>query len=188
MKIKLTTTKLLKAYQDRQIDEANLVKTINASYLSQDARDRAQEKLTALKADPVRLAAPADRTKASNALDAVNGKATAHTYQFCSQILDLVLLAEKRLIKHNVPQNARAGTVVTALSAVPTANAYARKGSKTAIATKVVIERTSTGWFLTAVERVERYTGPGGDEKITIALTDDGIEAVTKNALGDFKL
>lgn len=117
------------------------------------------------------------------ALAEANGKASAHCYNSATEIHAVAADAETRLAKSGVTLANRAGTVVVAESAVPTAKAYARH-SRQALATRVTMERNTAGWMLTSVERVYRYTGPGGDEsvrvKVSAAARDDIVRAALK--------
>jgi hypothetical protein len=128
----------------------------------------------------------ADPTAINDALATVNGKATSHTYTRSSELVAIADTIEARLEQHGVPQKLRAGIEVTALSVVPTAKAYNRT-SRTAIATQVTLTRGTSAWYITGIGRVDRYTGPGGDEKISVKLTDAAREAVIKHALEAFE-
>jgi len=121
----------------------------------------------------------------ADALSEANGKAFAHTYNSPQDVVDLAYRAEELLDKHGVPQNKRRNCTAVAYSGVPTSRAYARSG-RSAVATKVVLLRVASLWYVTNVERCERYTGPGGAEKFSVGLTDVAREAVIANALSDF--
>jgi len=116
--------------------------------------------------------------------DEVNGAASAHTYT-SDDIMMIIRNCEEQLRRHNVPLTARKGVKITALSGVPTAKAYAQK-SRSAIATRVYLERTSGAWYVTKVERAERWTGPGGAEEVAWDLPEDAKQAILKNAMKDF--
>lgn len=128
----------------------------------------------------------ADPTAIDDALAAVNGKAASHTYTQSSELVAIADMIEARLEKHGVPQKLRAGVEVTALSGVPTAKAYNRT-SRTAIATQVRLSRGTSAWYIVGIGRVDRHTGPGGDKKISVTLTDAAREAVIKHALEAFE-
>ena len=125
-----------------------------------------------------------DGGKLEGALEAANGKAAAHTY-IVSNIRAHVLNIEKQLGKSGIPASRRSGIKVTLKSGVPTAKAYARN-SRTAIATQVELLRGTDAWFVTNIARIERYTGPGGDEKVDIVLTPDATKAVIDHALSGY--
>lgn len=124
--------------------------------------------------------------KMNEVLDEVNGRATTHTYDSLA-IRKLVIDAEDRLIASGVTVDARPGTRVTAISAVPESKAYART-ARGAIATKVVLTRTTVAWVLTGAEKFERYAGPGGGEKVTTEITQAAKFDIVKKALDGYKV
>lgn len=138
----------------------------------------------------VRLAARAAIFKGSDdisaALDLKNGRASTHTYG-ASDIVYLAVGAERRLEGRGVTVKNRAGTRVHGLSGVPTSKTYNRK-SRTAIATEVYLERTSSAWYLTLVDRRERYTGPGGGESISYKITRAAHDDIVRQATDGFQV
>jgi len=126
-----------------------------------------------------------DAKKIHDALDAANGKATRHTYGSSTELMAITKRAERLFDRHGIPQDKRSGCTIVAISGVPESKSYARQ-SRSAIATRVEFLRGASAWYVTAITRVERYTGPGGSERFTVALTDDARASVIKNALSDF--
>jgi hypothetical protein len=116
----------------------------------------------------------------------VNGRAARHTYD-AQVVPGLVRAAEKRLETAGVTVANRPGTRVTCLSGVPESKAYARRASS-AVATKIVLTRTTTAWVLTSVERVERYAGPGGHERITTEVSSAAKADIERLAFSEFAL
>lgn len=112
----------------------------------------------------------------------VNGRAQRHTYTDAGTIIDRLEGVELDLRKRGVTLANIVGTTVTLLSEVPTAKSYARR-SRTAIASLILAERRSTGWFVTKVSKIERYTGPGADEKIVPTISAKAREDIIKTAL-----
>jgi phytoene dehydrogenase-like protein len=150
-------------------------------------RETIKAALAEIDANPAGTLRSAEADAIWDALEAVNGKARTHCYTTAGELVKIADAIERKLERHGVPIKSRPGVTVTAISGVPTAKAYARKGSRSAIATRVVLERGSSAWYVTNIERQERYTGPGGDEKIKVTMTDAVREAVIKNALSDFE-
>lgn len=118
-------------------------------------------------------------------LDSVNGKARTHVYRLPSEVEDIVEKVEKRLDRDGVAKRNRGGVRVVARSEVPTTKSYARKGGAV-IATRLTLERSSSAWYLVAVERCERYAGPGGEERIDIHLSEVAKAAVIAKALAPY--
>ncbi len=143
-------------------------------------------KLAEMDAAPEAILACPHAADIHAALSDVNGKATAHTYTTVGALIDIASDIEAKLERHGVPLADRVGVTVSALSAVPTSKSYNRQ-SRSAIATRVTFLRGTSAWYVTGMERVERYTGPGGDEKIKATLPDAARDAVIRNALADFE-
>ncbi len=139
--------------------------------------------LTAQLVDAAAAAHP-DRNLLEQAVAEANGKASAHTYN-ATQIEWLAETAEKRLARDGITVANRVGAVVTAISEVPTAKAYNRK-SRSAIATRVVMRRTTACWIIEKIEKFERYTGPGGDEKIVTTISEAARDDIMRKALDGY--
>lgn len=115
------------------------------------------------------------------ALDDVNGRAIAHTYS-ASDVQRIICAVERDLDQSGVTVAHRAGTVVTASSGVPVAKAY----KYPAVANRITLRRTGSAWMLDAVTKVERYTGPGGSERIDVTISPEARDDVVRNALDGF--
>lgn len=124
----------------------------------------------------------AGHTALTQELERINGRAKTHTYNYATDISHRLESVELDLRKRGVTQANLVGTTVTLLSEVPTAKAYARR-SRTAIASLILAERRSTGWYVTKVEKIERWTGPGGEEKIVPTITAAARDDIVKTAL-----
>jgi len=118
-------------------------------------------------------------------LEPLNGRASAHTLTG-SSIVDTMIWVEGRLARDGVPLAQRKGVRVEIIGGVPTTKSYARK-AHTAATNRVVLERTGTNWWMTECERIDRWAGPGGDEKVRIFLTDEAKQAVIKHALREYE-
>lgn len=114
------------------------------------------------------------------ALEAVNGRATAHTLASydVSALADRI---EKDLQGRGVPKKHLKGTRVTYTPAGP-GKAYARK-SRYVVSTQVEIERGASGWFLTGAERVEPWAD--SPERLVIHVTAEARDAITARAFAD---
>ena len=111
--------------------------------------------------------------KIHEALEAVNGKATAHTFWHFRQIEKLVDEAEKQLDGFGLPKKLQVGAKVKFWSgdAVPNAYKWERK------ATLVEIERRSSGWFLNEISADGIYQQP---PKPLYMLTADQDQEVVR--------
>jgi len=130
----------------------------------------------ALKA--ARAAIPGE--KIENALEATNGKATAHTYTLADEIRDIAKEAEDQLAASGVPLAERSGCTITATSG----EAVAKRYKNQRVATRVTLVRGSGAWYLTEVSRTEIY--PAGPGKPSIVLSDKAREAVVRAALAPY--
>jgi len=91
--------------------------------------------------------------KIQTALDAFNGRATAHT----ADAAEVAAAAEKaEAALAGVKLRNRRGAVVNALSGQRLSNAYARKGYRV-IRTAYTLQRFASGWFLVDLMTVKCY-------------------------------
>jgi len=118
--------------------------------------------------------------KIEDALLAINGKATSHTYQYATEIRAIAKVAEDQLAASGVPIAERAGCEITAISGEAVAKRYKNRR----VATRVTLVRGSGAWYLTEVSRTEIY--PAGPGKPAIKLTDKAREAVIRSALAPY--
>lgn len=109
------------------------------------------------------------------ALEAVNGKALSFTIAAFAEVIEIALEAEERLAAKGIKKANRVGTVVKYRPAGPSANGY----RYAAATTFLTLERTTGGWWLTAVERdtVQPKQSECFDLIITPAAHDDVIRA-----------
>jgi len=96
---------------------------------------------------------PKNCEKIVQALAEVNGRASAHVFEFYSQIARLAETAEKALAEFGVPKISRKGAVYTAESGEKLPSAY----KYCAQATSVVIERGASAWYIVEIKRSELY-------------------------------
>jgi hypothetical protein len=184
-KIKLFDIAARKTAAALQEQRKTFAKRLTESWVSDSDKERIRGRLAEIDANPDAALTAHDIDAVRSALDGVNGKATAHTYTTARELVAIADAIERKLEKHGVALKDRSGVKITATSGVPTAKAY-NKQARSAIATRVTFERGGSAWYVVNVERVERYTGPGGDERIAVTLTDAAREAVIRNALEDF--
>jgi len=118
--------------------------------------------------------------KIFDALEGINGKATAHTFTTANEIRAVAKMAEDQLAASGVPLAARAGCEIIATSGEVVANRYKNKR----IATRVTLQRGSGAWYLTSVSTTEIY--PAGPGKPSIVLSDKAREAVVRAALAPY--
>lgn len=111
-----------------------------------------------------------------DALSAVNGRASAHTYTSFNQILKLSERAEQNLEYCLLPQKYRRGAVFESTSGGKVLNAY--RYSRTA--TRVRIMRKSSDWYLVDVES-DRIFKEGGKSKLILT------ESQSEVAVGYFR-
>lgn len=139
----------------------------------ENAQDRRDETLKA-----ARAALPIE--KIFDALEAVNGKATAHTYTTAEEIRLVAKMAESQLEASGVPLADRSGCEIIATSGDAVANRYRHKRN----ATRVTLKRGSGAWYITEIVGVDIY--PAGPGKPQIRLSDKAREAVVRAALAPY--
>jgi len=102
------------------------------------------------------------------ALDSVNGRASNHTATV-SDIRDQAVEAEVRLADLHIAKKDRHGAqrVYTSGDSVPGAYKWSRK------ATRFVVERGATDWYLIDVKAVEIYNDGGGSRMILTQAQSD---------------
>ena len=104
------------------------------------------------------------------ALAAVNGKGGGHCYTNAIDIMDIADWGEKRLSALGIRQKDMIGAQVFACSGEAVAKAY--KWSRKA--TRVVLERRSSGWFLISAAATEVYTR-GGSVSLAMTAAQDAV-------------
>lgn len=122
--------------------------------------------------------------KIESALEAVNGRAVAHTLRHRCQILDITRRAEKDLSQRGLPKKLWGGTRITFRPAGP-GKAYARKG-KFVVSTHVTIERGASAWFLVDCKRVEIWSDES--ECYQIAIDQAQLDAMQGAVFADFEV
>lgn len=111
----------------------------------------------------------------------VNGKSSAHAYVNYSEIESVMVRAVKKLTSSLLPATMHAGAKFQSESGSSMPNSY--KGIRNS--TVVLIERTSSGWFLTNVRASSLYPNQCGGEVLTLT-TEQKNEAV-KRFLSNFR-
>ena len=111
--------------------------------------------------------------KINDALEKVNGKASAHTFTSFTQIQKLVEVAEKQLEALKLSKKHWIGARFEATSGepVPKRYKYAR------IATRVILERGANHWFLIFVS-ADHVHSSGGDMFLRLSQEQD-VEIVS---------
>ena len=111
--------------------------------------------------------------KIKDALEKVNGKATAHTFTSFTQIQKLVQIAEKQLETLKLPKKHWIGARFEATSGDQVAKRYKYQR----IATRVVLERGVNHWFLIYVA-TDYVHASGGDMFLRLSQEQD-VEIVS---------
>ena len=103
------------------------------------------------------------------ALSRANGKATAHTFINCEEIIQASACIEAELHRLGLKKDSRSGAIATASSGGSVANAY----KYTRITSTVTMVRGSSAWFLVAVSASETYRRTAGDTYISLTAAQD---------------
>lgn len=119
------------------------------------------------------------RAKAQARLDAVNGKARAHTVDL-GALVGVAIDCERRLDAAGIPRRDRAGVSATYSPAGPSARSYKWRVAST----NATIRRGASGWGLVEVERVELL--PQSPEDLRIWLSPAQAETVRAKAMVGF--
>jgi len=103
------------------------------------------------------------------ALDAVNGRATAHTYHMSCQVADVAREAERALARLNLSKSARRGARYVSQSSGNLPKAY----KYNAIGTTVTLERGASAWFLVDVTACDIRPGAAPFQRLTLTPDQD---------------
>lgn len=125
---------------------------------------------------------PKNCGKIVQALAEVNGRASAHVFEFYSQIARLAEVAELALAEFGVAKGARKGAAYTAESGETLPSAY----KYCAQTTFVVIERGSSAWYLVKIKRSEIY--PRQRPNAFLCLTSAQDEIAVAKLRGGYRL
>jgi len=120
--------------------------------------------------------------KIVQALAEVNGRASAHVFEFYSQIARLAETAEKALAELGVPKISRKGAAYTAESGEKLPSAY----KYSATTTFVEIERNASAWYLVKIKRSELY--PCQRPSAFLSLTSAQDEIAVAKLRGGYRL
>jgi len=120
--------------------------------------------------------------KIVQALAEINGRASAHVFEFYSQIAHLAEVAEKALAEFGVPKISRKGAMYTAESGEKLPSAYKYRAQTTS----VVIERGASAWYLVKIERSELY--PCQRPSAFLCLTSAQDEIAVAKLRGAYRL
>lgn len=113
----------------------------------------------------------------NDVLSAANGVARQHVYRDAFEIVQLAARAEAQLAQLLGGTSKFRGAIYTATSGDPVSNSYANKGH-TRVATRVVLLRGASRWYLVACER-ENVWRRGGGEMLTLTAAQD-LHAVAR--------
>jgi len=113
-------------------------------------------------------------------LDTVNGNAMAFTVHEALDVLKLADRAEIYLDDRCVPLSDRAGAQLVYVPSSPRAAAY----KNSPISTALTLSRTSSGWFLTGVERCVVW--PLRRERFVLTISDKAAENLVRRTLRPF--
>ena len=109
------------------------------------------------------------------ALKNTNGKATAHTFNFPSEIIECARQAEAKLQSLSLAKCSRSGAIATANSGGSVANAY--KYSR--ITSTAVIVRGSSAWFLIDLLTSESFRRTAGAVHVSLTAAQDAEVTAT---------
>ena len=111
----------------------------------------------------------ANLEKIQAALDAVNGKATEHTYSRAETVISIANRAEVVVLSMLAKKDAKGARFISnSGSTMPNSYRYSRKG------TQLVMERTSKGWTLTEVAEITLWK-EGGKDYLRLTLAQDKL-------------
>jgi len=109
------------------------------------------------------------------AIDKANGNATAHTFRYASEILEVAVSAETQLAALQINKPERAGAVACARSGERLLAAY--KYSR--MITFVTLVRGSSDWFLTDIKAESTFIRLRGETRVTLTA-EQGAKAIAK--------
>jgi len=104
-----------------------------------------------------------------------NGRATAHTFNFPSDLIYCALLAEAQLDKLALKKASRIGAIATANSGKSVANAY--KYSR--ITSTATLVRGSSAWFLIDLLTSESFDRTAGAVYVSLTASQDAEVTAT---------
>jgi hypothetical protein len=114
------------------------------------------------------------------ALDAVNGNATAFTLAISSEVYEVVLDAINHLNDNCIPPSDWTGAKATYTPAGPYANAY----KNSAISTQIMLSFNGGSWALSGVERVPVY--PRNPKRLRVTISDRATTNAVRRLLKAF--
>ena len=112
------------------------------------------------------------------ALKNTNGKATAHTFGYASDLIYSSLQAEAQLDKLALKKGSRSGAIATANSGKSVANAY--KYSR--ITSTATLVRGSSAWFLIDLLTSESFDRTAGAVYVSLTASQDAEVTATFRA------
>jgi len=112
------------------------------------------------------------------ALKNTNGKATAHTFGYASDLIYCALKAEAQLESLSLKKGSRSGAIATSISGGRIANSY----KYTRITTIAILERGSTAWFLTSLSTASSFRRTAGDTYVSLTAAQDSEVTATFRA------
>jgi hypothetical protein len=118
-----------------------------------------------------------DRATVEEALRIVNGNAQAHTITTFERVWEIAERAERHLDALDIRKNLRTGAVASYIPAGPAAAAYRYP----VIATKIVMERTASAWFLVDVVREKAY--PKQSSRFSLSVSDEAAICSVEHSL-----
>ena len=114
----------------------------------------------------------ADKARLLAALAQINGAATAHTAG-AWDCIDQAQKTEAHLEALGLNKKDRIGAVRVYISGERVSNAYTRKNWSDRVATRIRLERGSSGWFVTAISRAAvGQSGGWSETRLTVAQRD----------------
>lgn len=112
------------------------------------------------------------------ALKNTNGKATAHTFNFPSEIIECARKAEAQLDHLALKKGSRSGAIASSISGGSIPNAY----KYTRITTIAILERGSAAWFLVSLSTASSFRRTAGDTYVSLTSSQDAEVTATFRA------
>lgn len=125
--------------------------------------------------EPIKIT-PGNEQAIIDALKAVNGTATAHTFTTYGEIEDEAKIAETEAKATKLTQAALIGAKWLGTSGFMVAKEYEKK-ARDRIATNVLLEKKKAGWYLIAVSKVKIGREGGGG---WLHLTAEQMDKATR--------
>jgi len=112
------------------------------------------------------------------ALKNANGRATAHTFNLPSEIIECARQAEAQLESLSLRKGSRIGAIASAISGGTIFNSY----KYTRITTIAILQRGSAAWFLSEIGTAESFRRTAGEVHVSLTSAQDAEVTATFRA------